>query len=45
MVSRESEGNAGAETRNVPGTSHVGAAGLEMGTEVLSWGHGKGHLE
>lgn len=35
----------GAETRNVPSTSRVGAAGLETGTEVLSWGHGKGHLE
>lgn len=32
----------GAETRNVPSTSHVGATALEMGTEVLGVDTGRG---
>lgn len=35
----------GAETRNVPSMSHMGAAGLAMDTEVLRHGHGKGDAE
>lgn len=37
---QELEQVPGAETRNVPSTFHVGAAGWEMGTEVLRRGTG-----
>lgn len=40
---QELEQVPGAETRNVPSTFHVGAAGWEMGTEVLR--RGTGNLE
>lgn len=32
----------GSDARNVPSTSHVGAAGLEMGTRCWAWTEAEG---